>query len=361
MVRLTKHQLFTLTFIFQVGSTPLFALGIEAEQDAWIVILLSLLIGLVMAYISTELFYIFPDKNLIEIINIILGKKIGIPLCISYAMVFIWACGRNLREFSELIVLISLPHVHLWIIILSYILLTLYTLFKGFETLSRLSELIVPITIIFLISMFIIIIFFSDTHMKNLLPILGNGITPILKSLPGVMWFPFGEVFVLLLYWHYLNDKQAVRITTFKALISSGFLLCISTIVTISELGVKYTSLATIPLVETLRVINVVEVLSRIDILGIPFLILGGFFKICIYLNSLALTVNSVFKINNFKLTLVLSGIFMLFFSIYFEPSYAYHQWLFPFDARYFCLPYCTIYPTLLLLIYFIKSKRSKI
>lgn len=314
-----------------------------------------------MAWISTELFYIFPDKNLIEIINIILGKKLGLPFCIVYAMVFIWACGRNLREFSELILLISLPHIHLWIIILSYILLALYTLFKGFETLCRLSELIVPPTIIFLISMFIIIIFFSSAHIRNLMPILGNGIKPVLKSLPGVIWFPFGEVFVLLLYWHYLNDKKSVRKTTFKALISSGLLLCISTAVTISELGAKYTSVSTIPLVETLRLINIVEVLNRLDILGIPFLILGGFFKICIYLNSIALTINSVFKINHFKLTLMLCGVFMLFFSIYFEPNYAYHQWLFPFDARYFCLFFCTFYPTMLLVIYIIKLKRSKL
>lgn len=41
MVYITKVQLFFLIMLFEIGSTTLFALGIKAKQDAWIVVLIA--------------------------------------------------------------------------------------------------------------------------------------------------------------------------------------------------------------------------------------------------------------------------------------------------------------------------------
>ncbi len=45
MNRISNIQLFTLIMIFEIGSTTLFALGIGAKQDAWIVIITASLVG----------------------------------------------------------------------------------------------------------------------------------------------------------------------------------------------------------------------------------------------------------------------------------------------------------------------------
>lgn len=80
MLRISKHQLFCLIILFEIGSTTLFALGIDAKQDAWIAILVAMLIGFVLLWLYTGLQKYFPEKNFAQIIITLLGKVIGMPL-----------------------------------------------------------------------------------------------------------------------------------------------------------------------------------------------------------------------------------------------------------------------------------------
>lgn len=361
MIRLSKHQLFTLMFIFEVGSTTLFALGINAKQDAWIVILLALLIGLGFSWIYTELQGAFPDKNYAEIIMTILGKKLGAVLALLYVLDCLWHVARNTREFSDLIIITILPEAPLWLITFLFISVSVYTLLKGVEVLARASEIIMPILLLFMISIYTLVYISGVVDFRRLMPILGNGIKPVLETLPSVVMFPFGEIFIFLMYWHYSNEKNVVRKATMKALFWSGILLCFSLIMDISVLGVKYTSIAAIPLVETIRIVNLGDIITRIDAIGIIIIFFGGFFKMSIYLNGIVQILITVFKIKSYKPTLILFSVFLLWFSIVFEPDYAYHKWMFPFDTHYFTIIYSNIFPPLLLMIYWIKKKRYEL
>lgn len=361
MTHLSKHQLFTLMFIFEVGSTTLFALGINAGQDAWIVILLALLIGLGFVWIYTELQNAFPEKNYAEIIMIILGKKFGLILALLYAMDGLWHAARNVREFSDLIIITILPETPMWVIVSIFVGTSVYMLFKGVEVLARTSEIIMPIILVFMITTYILVFVSGDIDFRRLMPVLGNGIMPIIKTLPSVVMFPFGEIFIFLMYWNYANNKSIIRKTTMKAVFYSGILLCISIVMDISALGVKYTSIATIPLVESIRLVNIGNILTNIDAIGIIIILLGGFIKMSIYLNGIVLILMTVFNIKNNKLILVLFSVFLMWFSIAFEPSYAFHKWMYPFDAEFFAIFYSNLFPLLLLIIYWIKKKRAEL
>lgn len=358
MIRLSRYQLFSLMFIFEVGSTTLFALGIDAKQDAWIVILIALLIGIGFVWIYTELENAFPDKNYAEMIIIILGRKLGIPLALLYVTDCLWPTARNLREFGELIVLTTLPETPLWIILFLFLSVSVYALLKGVENLARAGEIILPILILFMISIYLFIYISGQVDFKKLTPILEKGTIPVIKTLPGIIMFPFGEIFIFLMYWNYANEKNIVRKTTMAAIFFSGILLCISIIIDISVLGTKYTSIATIPLVETIRLINIGNIITNTEAIGIIIIFCGGFFKMCIYLNGIILIITTVFKIKNYRVTLILFSIFLLWFSISFEPSYAYHKWMVPFDAQYFQILFSNVFPLFLLIVYWIKRKR---
>lgn len=362
MIKLSKYQLFALMFIFEVGSTTLFALGIDAKQDAWIVILVALLIGLVFIWIYTELQNAFPGKNYVEIIISILGEKIGIPLALLYAVYWLWPAARNLREFGELIGTTLLPQTPLIVILFIFILLSLYALLKGLEVFAHTSEIIMPLIIFSLISLFIMIFLSVDVDFKNLKPVLSEGLKPVLKAAyPSVSLFPFGEILIFSMYWCYADEKKAIRKTTMLAAILSGVLLSMSLIINITVLGVKYTSISTIPLIETIKLINVGNIITHVDTLGILLIFLGGFYKMSLFLNGIVLVLVTVFKIKNYNFTLVLSSFFLLWVAIVFEPSYVYHRWMLQFDTNYFYIVFLQIIPVLLLLIYWIKKKRSQL
>jgi len=362
MIKLSKYQLFALMFIFEVGSTSLFALGIDAKQDAWIVILVALLIGLVFIWIYTELQNAFPGKNFVEIIISILGEKIGIPLALLYAVYWLWPAARNLREFGELIGATLLPQTPLIVILFIFILLSLYALLKGLEVFARTSEIIMPLITFFKFVLYIMIFISVDVNFKNLKPILSEGLKPVFKSAyPNVSLFPFGEILIFSMYWCYADEKKAIRKTTMLAAILSGVLLSASLILNIAVLGVKYTSIATIPLIETIKLINVGDIITHVDTLGILLIFLGGFYKMSLFLNGVVLVLVTVFKIINYNFTLVLFSFFLMWVAIVFEPSYVYHRWMTPFDTNYFYIVFLQIIPVLLLLIYWIKKKRSQL
>jgi Spore germination protein. len=103
MNSLNKHPIFSLMVIFEIGSTTLFALGIKAEENAWLAILIAMCIGLAFNWIYTEQQKDFPDKNYVEILIEVLGRWVGTPLALLYAVYWLWPAARNLREFGELI------------------------------------------------------------------------------------------------------------------------------------------------------------------------------------------------------------------------------------------------------------------
>lgn len=360
MIHLSKHQLFTLMFIYEVGSTTLFALGIKVNQDAWIAILIALLIGLGFVWIYTELQNAFPDKNYAEIILAILGNKLGIPFILITTLGFMWHCARNLREFGELIIITSLPEVPLWLIIFIFICISIYSLIKGVEVLARASEIITPILILFMLSIYLFVYISGNMDLKKLTPILSTGLKPIAKIEPSLVMFPYGEMFVFLMFWNYAREKNLVRKTAMSAVFWSGILLCCSVVMEIAVLGPKYTSIATIPLVETIRTINIGNIITNIDAIGIIIIFFGGFFKATVYLYGIISILSTLFKLKHYNLITILAGLFMWWVSVKFEPSYAFHQWMYPFDANNYAIYYCNIMPLLLLLIFYIKKGRTQ-
>jgi spore germination protein KB len=135
----------------------------------------------------------------------------------------------------------------------------------------------------------------------------------------------------------------------------------LSSIVNIGVLGAKYTAITTIPFVETIKLINIENIITNIDSIAIIIIFFGGFFKMSVYLNATILALKSLFKTEKYKLILFIFSAILFWFSIVFEKNYMYHKWMFPFDSLYFQIIYSNVFPLLLLIVYLIKKKRAEL
>lgn len=209
MITISKYQLFCLIILFEIGSTTLFALGIDAKQDAWIVIIFSSLIGIILVLIYTELQKHFPKKNLVEIIISLLGKFIGRPLAFFYGMFFIYCSSRNLRDFSELMKITFLERTPLLIVHIAIMVPIVYIIILGLTVLGRTSEIMMPYFLFFIFITIILVIISSKPSIKEILPILDNGMKPVLNAaFPMVINFPYGEVFAFSMIWCYVYEQK---------------------------------------------------------------------------------------------------------------------------------------------------------
>lgn len=361
---ITKHQLFCLIILFEIGSTTLFALGIDAKQDAWIVIILSAIIGIILILIYTELQKHFPENNFIEIVIKLLGKFIGMPLSFLYGLFFIYSSTRNLRDFSELMKITFLAKTPLYVVHIVIMAVMVYILFLGLIVLGRTSELMLPIFLFFILSTFMLVFISSQVDLKELLPVLDNGIEPILyASFPMVVNFPYGEAFAFSMLWCYTSSKKDIRKVSIWAIVAFSLLLISSTIVIICTLEVNYASISTLPLLEVIKMIDIGNILTNLDAIGVIILFIGGFYKTIIFLYAAVVSFATLFKIKpTSKWLIIVCAIFETWLSIVFESSYSYHIWL----GHKVSLPYIhntfqIIIPPLLLIICWLKIKVEKL
>lgn len=365
MTRINNWQLYCLMMLFEIGSTTVFGLGIDAKQDAWIAVLLAMLFGFVLVWIYTEIQKYYPEKNLAEILTAVLGKWLAIPIILLYALEFFWISTLNFREFGELISMILLPSVSLSIILIIFMITVMYTLFLGFEVLARLGELMLPLIIFFILSIFVLSGFSEQVDLARLQPVLGNGITPVLKAaIPALVNFPFGEMVVFLMYWHYVNEKQYIRKTSFLVTITIGPLLSSVLALMVSVLDVPFVANSTIPIYEVIKLINIGDILTNLDSIATVVQFIGGFFKMTIHFYGGVLAVKSLFKIINEKWLIALFGVFWTWFSIVYYPNLLFHRWVgLKISISYFYSGFTVleiVCPALLLIIIILKNKLHK-
>jgi spore germination protein KB len=357
MIHITKIQLFVLIMLFVVGSTTLFALGIEAKQDAWIVVLLASLIGLGFLWIYTQIPACYPNKNFSEILTESIGRKLAIPLLFIYACYFLSGASFNFYEFGALIKMTALPMTPLIVILYIFMFVSVYILLLGFEVLARTGEILLPIFLIFLVTIYIFTMFSGQFDISSLQPVLGNGIEPVIgKTLLEVVVFPFGELVVFIMFWHYVNKQELILKTSFLAMGLSAFLIIFSLIVILSVLGPELAANAEIPLLETILSINIAEIITNLDLLAVLIMFIGGFYKMSLHFYGGVLAITWIFKIKNPKWVIIILGlIFPIYNTIRFE-HIAYHRWL-GMQVHIYVITAISVLTVLLFMVIFLKKK----
>ncbi|MCR3760575.1 spore germination protein [Clostridium felsineum] len=329
MVHISKHQLFCLMMLFEIGSTSLYILGSEANQDAWIAILLGTVGGVGLVWIYIQLQTIFPENNLVQIIIKLLGKIMGIPLVILYGLYFFYKSGVILREFSELILTTYLQRTPVIVISISLMSVIVFVCCLGLEVFGRTSEIFLPIFLIFIIMTYILVTFSGKINMKELMPILGRGIMPpINASYPRILNFPFGEAFVFFMYWRCVTPKNSVKKTALLAAVLSGLIITISAIIIISALSIEIASQVTVPFLQVVKLIDIGDILTNLDAIGVTIIFIGGFYKIAVFFYGTILVIQTLFNLNSIKILIIVTGFLVISFSYFFITSYQFAVWL---------------------------------
>lgn len=128
---------------------------------------------LIICYLVTKFFKLFPNCDLLDICEYVGGKT---AKNIYSAMVFVYLLTISslvIRIFAESLLLIYFPNMDLEMIILIFIIISVLMNLLGFKAIARTSVILLPV-----ILFSIIIVFVSSAPSytpERALPILGNG------------------------------------------------------------------------------------------------------------------------------------------------------------------------------------------
>jgi len=323
MPKITTKQLFSLIVLFEIGSAIIFAQGIDAKQDAWIAIAIALCVGFLLMWMYTELQKKFPNKNLAQIIIVLTGKVIGIPLILMFALYFFHISSLILVASEEIVGTTFLNETPRTVLCLIFMSTIIYILWLGIDVLAKIGELLLPYILVTILSIFILLFFSGRIAIVELSPVLSEGILPVLKAAFKVSSFPFGETIAFLMIWYKIDNKGDIRKVSFWALGISGIILICTTTLMISVLGVHYTSISTIPLLKIIKLINVASILTNLDSFSILFIFVTSFIKASVFFYAGVSCISSIFKKIYIKWISIPCGIIIIITSILLMPNYA--------------------------------------
>ncbi|OAH59283.1 spore gernimation protein KB [Domibacillus aminovorans] len=361
--KMSAYQLFTLILLFELGTALLFSIATDAKQDAWLAALISMAGGFCLFFIYYGLYRYYPDLPLTEYVQRLLGSILGKGLAFCYVLYFVYIAADILRAFGELLVTIAYPDTPVFIINVLFILVIVYTVYKGIEVIARTSEVLFVGMCLLLLSGFLLMMISGTIHIENLKPILEEGLSPVIKTaFNRTLYFPFGEMIAFAMIFPYVKEREKVKRTGLWAMGMSGLILALVAAGNISVLGLDLASHAQFPLLASIQSIEVAGFLERLDIYYILFAMIGGFLKLSIFFYVAVMGASHLFQVKHPSRLAYPMGIVILLGSIASASNYPEYiqQWrvvVQPYIDR----PLQVIIPVLLLIVAFLKNKKKAV
>ncbi|MGR5897516.1 GerAB/ArcD/ProY family transporter [Bacillus cereus] len=237
----------------------------------------------------------YPTFTYVQLIQHLLGKWLGIPICLLYSGYFMYIGSRIVRDFTEILTLHILYITPAWCIASVLLLVVGYAGYKGIQTTARVGMIGLKIFFIFWF-LFIMGIFLSHLfHISNLQPIAPTKWPPIfLNILP--LTIPYGGMITFLMLFAYTSQKDEIFKNGLWSILISGFLLVSTTVLNIGVLGGLIAQELSFPMLTTSSLIKIGSFIQRLEPIAIILLIIGSFFKIFIFHYTTCLSIDQIFQ-----------------------------------------------------------------
>ncbi len=264
-----------------IGGSSLFTVFITqiTHQDSWLTALLALALSLLVVLLYTALMQKFPGQGLLQIHSLVYGASLGRLINLFYTlfcMAFSAVSLRNLGDFFTSYIMPETPTV----VVMSLLAITCALAAKsGIAIVLRNAFLFFVLMCTALIINSLMLL--PDVHLYNFLPALQLGLSAYVKGSFVLATAPFCEIIVFFILLPYADKKADVRKSFFWGLLLGAFYLLITFLRDIAVLGISLSYL-TEPTYEAVRLIHLMDVFSRLEIVFAFILIVMRVFKMSV-------------------------------------------------------------------------------
>lgn len=165
--------------------------------DVWISVLIAGVLFIFLGIISAKLSQRFPKETFFQYNKTIVGKFFGLLISIISIIYYTFLSGYEVRILSELVHTYLLIRTPKEFVIITFICVGTYLVVGGINTIARTFQLYLPIILFILIS--ILLLGMYEFEPENLMPVLGKGILPVIKSTgtTSLSFVGFGIIMVI--------------------------------------------------------------------------------------------------------------------------------------------------------------------
>lgn len=300
-------QLGLLFFVYMTGSSiinipsPLIA---KAENGAWISLLLAGAAGFVFLGCLLFLHRRYPSLTLAEYSVKLIGYWPAAVISILPLLFMLYmhsAIVLDIGLFMESSMLRETP-VYAFTGLMCMV--SALTARAGLEVMARMFAVILPLILLFVSA--VLLLAMGHYQVELLLPVMPNGIRPILNGAFFSYGFPYAEIVVFGMLLPFVRKQKSGILHRFMglSLLLSIVTLCLSVVCTIMLFG-PLAPVKKYSLYEVARMIEAQEIITRIEsVIGFS-LIAGSYMKTTIVLYALCLYLSQILKLKDYRILIM--------------------------------------------------------
>ncbi|RRJ67101.1 spore gernimation protein [Paenibacillus oralis] len=303
---ISQEQLIVLFFVYLTGSVivnlpgPLIGF---AQNGVWISLLLSGAAAMIQLLLVLYLDKEYPGKSFIEYSQAVLGKWPTVVIVIPFISLMFEMSTDIVFEVGKYVNSSLMRQTPQYIFDIFIFTTVAVTVRAGIEVMSRMFTILIFVVMLFII--LTMLLSFPNYHSEFLLPILPDGIKPVLHGAYVSFGFTHAEAVLLALLFPFVRRPAGglhkKLIIAFAISIITLIAVTISTILVFGPLAGerKYS------MVEVARMIDIQPIIQRVEfIVGIA-LIVSSYMKACITLFILNQLIVRVCKLKDEKVLIL--------------------------------------------------------
>ncbi|WP_123040356.1 GerAB/ArcD/ProY family transporter [Cohnella candidum] len=299
---------FCMMFVFLLATAIIFGTP-KLVPDVWLVELLAAVPALLLFFLQSLLVSTDRPKGLYEQFTETWGGRPGQAFVLLYAVYFLYIATRNVRDLLEFVMTTLLRTTPPQFAVALFVLLVAYAASGTLRSTGRLSVIILTAILVFFFALIVLLMISKSLELQRLLPFLSEGFLPVAKeAATKTLWFPYGELVVFLVFAHRIGGRTRFRKIGFAAMGSAVIVLTLSDLLQTMTLGMEFQKYSAFGLLDTARVINVEDFITRLDAVVAMIILFGVLVKCAVFLHAGVLGISTVFrgKDQSYKLPLAL-------------------------------------------------------
>jgi spore germination protein KB len=239
----------------------------------------------------------YPQKNLFEIHEILLGRVAGTGLNILLLLHILFVLLRNLRLFNFFAKAVLLPNTPTEILLLLFMLIVIYYASSTIEVAARVNEIAFPLQLICTLAMPILLI--GQVSTSNMEPFFTNHLLNIgLAGLTNCTWF--GDIVVMGAFIQMLASKVQLKSALRLGIILSSCILCLYLLMMVLVYGPNMTENQVYPSFSLAMQIFITDFFDRMEMFFVIFFFPVYFINTVLVFIALMIGVATIAKSRNY-------------------------------------------------------------
>jgi spore germination protein KB len=268
-------------------------------RESWMIVLFASVCFIPFIWTYRKLMVMFPDKNLMQILEAVYGKVVGKFIGALYAVFFLTLTSLNVSDLGEFLKVTSMPETPGTVLVLVCLLVSALAVRYGISVVTRYGA---PFVVIMFGIVILASVLVSDLmNVRNFFPMFELPFIKYVQSTHILIAVPFGELVIFLMIRPNVKMSGGEVSKYLYTGVGLGFLTLL--IVLMRDIAVQGSviDIFTLPGLVTLRLARIGKALSRIEILFVTGLIMLMFFKVTVLLYATIMTIAQLMNLKRYR------------------------------------------------------------